>query len=262
MQVGDSMEYVNPLIFYGTEEVWKPITEFHIPEIMDYYLVSNFGRIYSKATNKVIKTFKAPNGYWYIYLSRYYNKTQYALHRIVLSVFTDTCIYTSLEPNHRNCNPDDNYLWNLEWVTRQGNIAYAREYGRRGCGEMSNNNKIDETIAIQICELLEQGMKPTQISKQLNTEIDLFNIVDRIRAGNSWYYISKKYRFLSRAVTKTFDSNQLLYIYDRLNKDSDIDILLALGFKLEGDYMTSSKRRYLNLIDKIKYDLENGIVYS
>lgn len=40
--------------YTSTQEEWFPLTEFYIPNIQPWYMVSNYGKIYNKITGNII----------------------------------------------------------------------------------------------------------------------------------------------------------------------------------------------------------------
>ena len=56
------------------------------------------------------------------------------MHRVVLSTFAPVEGWESLTVNHKNGNPLDNRLENLEWMTLSENTSYARRILGSGMG--------------------------------------------------------------------------------------------------------------------------------
>jgi len=94
----------------NVQEIWTPIYNYE-----DYFEVSNFGRIKSIKTKKILKTSKCKKGYENIRL--YINKDNFKshkVHRLVLSSFSD--IKFAPQVNHINGIKFDNRLENFRMV--------------------------------------------------------------------------------------------------------------------------------------------------
>jgi HNH endonuclease/NUMOD4 motif len=105
-------------------EEWRDIDGFPM------YEVSNLGRVRRKA--QVLKPGKIPSGHLTVALCSGSGrpKSMY-VHRLVASAFVTNNEGRKLV-NHRNGNPSDNRLSNLEWVTHSENNTHGyQSNGRR-----------------------------------------------------------------------------------------------------------------------------------
>ena len=90
------------------------------------YFISNFGRVFSKKSNKVIKNrVVSKNGYQQITL----DNSQLLVHRLVAQAFIPNpnnlpCV------NHKDENPGNNDFRNLEWCTYKYNSNYGTNPSR------------------------------------------------------------------------------------------------------------------------------------
>lgn len=109
------------------KEEWKPIT---IKKHKTNYYISNFGRVYSVKTNKILKA--AINSTGYLIVSLYYSKKQktFKVHRLVALSFVSGKSKTKNEVNHKDCDKLNNYAYNLEWCTRLQNQLHAIKNNR------------------------------------------------------------------------------------------------------------------------------------
>ena len=112
-------------------EVWK--------DYKNYYQVSNFGRIFSKRYNKIMKPTLNAYGYYRIciYDSPKHFKNE-LVHRIVAQAFIPNPDNLP-EVNHRDENPQNNFVSNLEWCSAKYNSNFGTRNKRIG---KSNSKKV------------------------------------------------------------------------------------------------------------------------
>lgn len=111
-------------------------------ELDSYYLVSNKGRIKSKRSNKILKTHFDSKKRGYVYITLNYDgiKRSYQVHRLVANLFLPNpnnypCI------NHKDENPSNNNVENLEWCTYSYNLSYGSKTTRE-----LNTKKMNKSI--------------------------------------------------------------------------------------------------------------------
>lgn len=118
-------------------EIWKPIINYE-----GLYEVSNCGRVRSKdrickcldrnvkRRGKIIKPYPNSKGYLRVYLSdKNGNKKNCFIHRLVAQTFIKNPKKLPVV-NHKDFNPQNNNVENLEWTTFIGNIRYSIDCGR------------------------------------------------------------------------------------------------------------------------------------
>lgn len=135
------------------EEIWKEIKGFN------NYKVSNFGRVISIRTNKILKPTDNGRGYLRFLLLGDDNNTHTVyIHRIIAEAFIPNpdnkpCI------DHINTNKQDNRIENIRWVTYKENtnneltIERVRNSGKKNrkkiCSIDEDGNKVVYSSAIE-----------------------------------------------------------------------------------------------------------------
>jgi hypothetical protein len=100
------------------EEIWKPIED-----SLGMYEVSNLGNVRNSETKRHIKQTHTRQ---YSYVSIWYGdkRVRKTVHRLVLCAFSPNN-GGNLQINHKDENPGNNRLDNLEWCTASYNASYG-----------------------------------------------------------------------------------------------------------------------------------------
>lgn len=108
-------------------ENWKPV-----PEYEDRYEVSDLGRVRGLGDfhrwkhGRILKN-NNNKKYKFVLLYRGGNRKRIYLHRLVALVFIGQ---SNLEINHKDCDPLNNRVSNLEYVSRKENVIHAAKNSR------------------------------------------------------------------------------------------------------------------------------------
>lgn len=110
--------------------IWK---DFPHKLLKDKYAVSNTGLVKNKITDYVLKISKS-NGYRSVKLSINKKSLSFQLHRVVMIAFKPpedkTLDIKTLVVNHKDHNPDNNHVDNLEWLSQKQNVNYSQKQGK------------------------------------------------------------------------------------------------------------------------------------
>lgn len=106
------------------KEQWK-----EIPGFDGFYLVSSYGRIYSKKTEMYLKAYEK-NTYMYVSFRHGGKGHHKRLNRLVANAFIKNPKNLP-EVNHEDGNKFNNCVNNLTWVTSAQNAEHARKLGLR-----------------------------------------------------------------------------------------------------------------------------------
>lgn len=163
------------------KEQWKTVPEFN-----GRYEVSNFGRVRGwyygghKRKHPIIKTPQTnKNGYVYVVLWNGTRGKAFTIHRLVLSVFSNSNP-ASMDCCHKNHNRNDNRLSNLKWATRKENEYDKKLAGRTPVGENNGASKLSDKQVLKIRSLFDKGMSTNRIAKTLlMNQQNVWNICNR-----------------------------------------------------------------------------------
>lgn len=178
----DSSKIKKPIFFFPKDtppgELFRPITREVAPDILDYYAVSNYGRVMNINSGKVMKENFRPNGYGYFCLAADNCKNgqkKYTTHRLVMKTFKPCDDMDELEVNHIDGDKSHNYVdkvmpdgtieSNLEWSTHQENIDHRQTLDNWGC------YKVTDEMAKGIRKLHDDGYSYEMISKNFYPQL-------------------------------------------------------------------------------------------
>lgn len=163
------------------QEEWKQYNDTN-------YFVSNFGKVYSVLSDKILKE-DSSSRYQTVTIYHDGKKLTTRVHRMVGEMFLKKN-FDSLEINHIDGNKLNNRVDNLEWVTSLENLQHALDTGLRIPlkGVDHHNAKLDEFKVLEIKRLLESN-------KYSQQEIaDLYGItqgpISDINKGIAWSHVT------------------------------------------------------------------------
>lgn len=104
-------------------EIWKPVAGYE-----ELYEVSSLGRVKSLANNKsrkekILKPYN-DDGYLQVQLYRDGKRKFFKVHRLVAAAFIPNPLGLP-EVNHKDENPSNNVVENIEWCDRSYNVNYG-----------------------------------------------------------------------------------------------------------------------------------------
>lgn len=217
-------------------EIWTYIWD---PEydIKPYYLISNYGRVYSTSREggSIRKPILDEHGYHRIHLRLSDGKGRYfPVHRLVMYAFAYISGCEKLQVNHKDTIKTNNFIGNLEWCTCKENIQHSVKMGTFGAlaGNSNNITTTDDQVR-KVCEMWITGYSARDISE--TTGVTLSNISNIVGGARS--NISSEYN-LTRRTIHHFTDKQIhdicKFFQDNLQKygkikDADIDALKYIG---------------------------------
>ncbi len=170
-------------------EAWKDITDYE-----NLYQVSMHGRVTSlnyrrTGKKKELKLNKNKNGYLKIGLSKNGKTKWMEVHRLVGIAFIPNPS-NLVEINHKNGNPSDNNVDNLEWISHRGNILHAYRTGliTSRKGENHHNAKLSDEKIILIRWLYHWGLKQTIL---LNLFKISYSNINKIVRRKIWRHLKE-----------------------------------------------------------------------
>lgn len=170
-------------------EIWKDIDDCD-----GMYQVSDMGRIRTyhngKWGRRNTPNTKSPldngKGYLFIHMadriSKY--KKRY-IHRLVANAFIGK---SDMEVNHINGNPSDNRLCNLEYVTHSENMKHAVYTLGKNRGRLVQASKLTEHDVFEIRQRLSAGETQSAIAKDYSV---LQSTISDIATGRGWRWLTE-----------------------------------------------------------------------
>lgn len=138
------------------QEKWE-----HIAGYEDY-LVSNFGRVKSlkKGSEVILSLWTDTDGYLCINLWKDGKGQFFRVHRLVAAAFLDNKDNLP-EVNHKDGDKTNNFVENLEWVTRLQNVRHSFDTGLKTpiYGEQNGRHKLTQSDVDEIRKTYVKGSR-------------------------------------------------------------------------------------------------------
>ena len=134
---------------YYKKEIWKDVIGYE-----GLYVVSNLGRVkslvgwnghkYIKREKILKKSIHNVENYktYKVFLVKNKKRKEYRVHRLVSFSFIPNP-NNKPQINHKDSNPMNNHVENLEWCTSQENIVHSYKYGYRKSFKISKEKLIE-----------------------------------------------------------------------------------------------------------------------
>lgn len=131
-------------------EVWKPVENYE-----ELYSVSNLGRVkshnrkvwngygYYNKKGRILKKSKTTTGYWKVELYRDGKRRSSRVHRLVAKAFIPRVDGKEMI-NHKDGDPLNNHVSNLEWCNQSENMKHAYEIGLMASNFVKYRDEITE----------------------------------------------------------------------------------------------------------------------
>jgi len=117
-------------------EIWRSYPDIPEIEVSTLGIVRTLDRVVSSKGNgtrfqkgQVLKQFISNNGYMRVHIRIDGKSTMKLVHRLVAQTFIKNTDNLP-QVNHRDCDPTNNDVSNLEWCSSSYNIKYREKYGK------------------------------------------------------------------------------------------------------------------------------------
>lgn len=140
------------------KEVWRDVVGFE-----EFFKVSNYGFVFSKRTNKILKQHKAKSGYVTIATKIGGVKGRnycFKVHRLVAEAFLGVCDGVRIQVNHKDGDKSNNSVSNLDWVTARENSQHALQTGLISCEARVNRIKWQRKLTDSQVLFIRENYKP------------------------------------------------------------------------------------------------------
>lgn len=180
-----------------------------------HYCATYDGRIYSLHTNKFLSDSKLIGEYKGVTLCENSCRTEQLQHRLIAEAFIPNPENKPVV-NHKNGNKVDNRVVNLEWTTHKENVLHAMSTGLRQTEVINEYRPIEDSVAVEICKMLEQGSRNKDICNMFNLRQ---SVVSDIKAGRSYKDISKDFNFSKIPSSSRISEDKILGICQDLGEE-------------------------------------------
>lgn len=213
---------------YLENEIWKDIIFYEVAPI---YMISNYGRLYNKERDRIVKgenpdfcqgrlrySLKLRNG----------KHRKYLAHRIVAKHFKPARWVWQIQINHKDGNPLNNHISNLEWCTPDENNKHASINNLIPKGEEKINAIFTNEQIHNVCKLFEKGYNVMKVARKLKLDNhkNIANYLTLILYRKSWTTISKNYVWdIEKNRYKTYSKEDIEFICKMISdgyKNSEI----------------------------------------
>ena len=152
------------------EEIWKDVMvdKEEKNKYRGLYQVSNLGRVKS-LRNNIILSPKVVNRYKQVGLSKDNKVTHYKIHRLVLLAFNYEGYFLNAQVNHKDENPSNNRLDNLEWCDAKYNSNFGNH--NKNISNSTKGRKLTEEQRIEMSKRMKgkyQGDKNPNYGTHIN----------------------------------------------------------------------------------------------
>lgn len=144
------------------EEIWKDIEEYEGENYKGRYRISNLGNVYSYHINKNLSSGTHKDGYKFVILSKNGKKKYALVHRLVAMAFIPNPNNLPFI-NHKDENPLNCCVDNLEWCTPLYNATYNNAHIKRG-----KNLSYKVYAYNENCDLVGTYSSTKEIAKEFN----------------------------------------------------------------------------------------------
>lgn len=253
-----------PVLFYNDTSIASPIyfdyyyiefwADLYLPGVKDLYQVSTFGRVRNKFSGIILKQDKN-NVNDYLLVRLYMTNGNYKhclVHRLVAYVFLPNFLPDILnQVNHIDGVPYHNFVWNLEWCTREYNIQHAIANKLIHFGEDKPEAILTNEQVHAICKLLECNTRYDVILKTIGLEITDNNkdLISNIKRKVAWTHISCLYNIPEKNNNQKYTDDEIRHICDLLSQSKSIREISKI-FDIK--YNTKEYNSFYNLVLSIR----------
>lgn len=180
----------------NTEQaVWKPYPEYPFLQANQFGEIRTVDRVITRSDGRkqfvkgrVLKQQLNKNGYMYVHFKVNGKQFNLCVHRVVATSHLPNPNNLP-EVNHKDSNPKNNATSNLEWCTREYNIAYKEKYGKSAKDAAETLRKSVIAVNTETFEAL-CFESQHEAACQLSVDVGHINHVlkrKQNRAGGYWF---------------------------------------------------------------------------
>lgn len=171
-------------------EIFKKLTDDVIDDILPYYLVSSYGRLYSEYSGKFLSLTSDKDGYRQtVICTKHGKRITIRMHRLMMLTFCPIPNPHEMFINHIDGIKYHNELSNLEWATPSENNLHAYRIL-----QVNRHSNVSEESVRKACQLMQDtNYGNAEIARILINDNISEKVISDIRKGRTWNRISKQY---------------------------------------------------------------------
>ena len=171
-------------------EIFKKLTDETIQDILPYYWVSSYGRLYSEYSGRFLSLTPDKDGYLgTVICTKYGKRCTIRIHRLMMLVFYPIPNPHEMFINHIDGIKYHNELSNLEWVTPSENNLHAYRIL-----QVNRHSNVSEEAVRKACQLMQDtSYGNAEIARILINDGISEKVVSDIRHKRTWNRISDQY---------------------------------------------------------------------
>lgn len=179
-----------------TDELWMPITDYMVKDVVNGYFISTYSRVYSKNRNIIMQTYPTSNVdcHQNIYLRlNSGNRIKIKVYRLTMLAFNYIPRCENYYVNHIDGNPLNNHISNLQWCTSSYNRLHAirNNLADYVIGENNKNSTITDQEVINIIKYYLNN--PACNNVEIANIFGHYSYISDIVNGNTRFMLIEKY---------------------------------------------------------------------
>ena len=169
-------------------ERWLPVIGYEgLYEVSSRGHVRRIGKARGATVGRILAPGTDRRGYRRVTLSTDNREQSFLVHRLVAAAFIGPCP-EGHEINHRDMDPGNNTMQNLEYVTHAENMQHAADNGPQWqpLGVKNGKSKLNPEQVKAIRHLFQKGLRKIDLARQFGVHP---NTIDSVITHHTWRHV-------------------------------------------------------------------------